>query len=279
MSLTRLRAIASHLTHAPHSARAASMTIHNDNAGCCSQPAASSTYTPRGIYVPFAGFKRVYITGPKESSIAIISIYDIFGFKPQTQLGADMLADALHARVVMPDFFEPSEAWDVSRHPPQTDEDKAAFQKFFAGPAKPDEAVVKLERVVKALKEEGVKKVGAYGLCWGGKVAVLAGAKEGSVLDAIATAHPAMLKADDTLSLDIPFAIYVSKDEPQEEYNRIVKILQSKPFADKVDYDYYPTMFHGWAGARANLDDPENKRLFDEVYRRMGSYFGKILKA
>ena len=88
-------------------------------------------------------------------------------FKPQTQLGADMLADALNARVVMPDFFEPSDAWDVSRHPPQTDEDKAAFQKFFAGPAKPADAVVKLERVVRALKEEGAKKVGAYGLCWG----------------------------------------------------------------------------------------------------------------
>ena len=25
------------------------------------------------------------------------------------------------------------------------------------------------------------------------------------------------MKADDTVSLDIPFAIYVSKDEPQEE--------------------------------------------------------------
>ena len=88
-------------------------------------------------------------------------------FKPQTQLGADMLADALNARVVMPDFFEPSDAWDVSRHPPQTVEDKAAFQKFFAGPAKPADAVVKLERVVRALKEEGAKKDGAYGLCWG----------------------------------------------------------------------------------------------------------------
>ena len=112
-------------------------------------------------------------------------------FKPQTQLGADMLADALNARVVMPDFFEPSDAWDVSRHPPQTDEDKAAFQKFFAGPAKPADAVAKLERVVRALQEECAKKVGAYGLCWGGKVAVLAGAKKGTGLNAIGTAHPA----------------------------------------------------------------------------------------
>ena len=80
MALTRLRAIAAHLTHAPHSARAASTTVvHNDNAGCCSQPAASSTYTPRGTYGSFAGFKRVYMTGPRQSSIAIVSIYDIFG--------------------------------------------------------------------------------------------------------------------------------------------------------------------------------------------------------
>ena len=78
-----------------------------------------------------------------------------------------MLAQALGARVVMPDFFEPADAWNTARHPPQTDADKQAFQAFFAGPANPANAVEKLERVARALRAEGVKKVGAYGLCWG----------------------------------------------------------------------------------------------------------------
>ena len=30
------------------------------------------------------------------------------------------------------------------------------------------------------------------------------------------------MKADDTVSLDIPFAIYVSKDEPQEEVSLLI---------------------------------------------------------
>jgi dienelactone hydrolase len=78
-----------------------------------------------------------------------------------------MLAAALGARVVMPDFFEPGAAWDTARHPPQTDADKRAFQEFFAGPANPANAVQKLERVAHELRAEGARSVGAYGLCWG----------------------------------------------------------------------------------------------------------------
>ena len=78
-----------------------------------------------------------------------------------------MLAAALNARVVMPDFFAPSPAWDVAKHPPKTAEDKAAFQAFFGGPANPAVAVDKLARVARTLKEDGALRVGAYGLCWG----------------------------------------------------------------------------------------------------------------
>lgn len=41
-----------------------------------------------------------------------------------------------------------------------------------------------------------------------------------------------MLKADDTLSLDIPFAIYVSKDEPQEAVEPPIMSLATPPMSD-----------------------------------------------
>lgn len=94
-------------------------------------------------------------------------VYVLHRFKPQTQLGADMLAHALRARVVMPDFFEPSAPWDAARHPPKTDADRAALQAFFGGPARPQDAVPKLARVGAALRADGARRVGAYGLCWG----------------------------------------------------------------------------------------------------------------
>ncbi|KAI0317998.1 dienelactone hydrolase [Amylostereum chailletii] len=274
--LSRLRAVAAHIPPAGSAkaalATAAGQTVHNDNPACCSVPAAASDYTPKGCFQSYAGFDRVYTTGPASSALALVTIYDIFGFKPQTQQGADLLAAALDARVVMPDFFSPSPPWDTARHPPKTPEDKAALQAFFGGPANPPDAVDKLLRVARTLKADGAKRVVAYGLCWGGKVAILAGSKIDTPLDAIATIHPAMLKAEDTVSLDIPMAIYVSKDEPQDQYEGIVNILKAKPFADKNDFDLYPTMFHGWAGARADLNNPENKKLFEDVYGRLAQF-------
>ena len=34
---------------------------------------------------------------------------------------------------------------------------------------------------------------------------------------------------------------------------------------------------HGWAAARADLDDPENKKQFEDVYKRLAEYFAKNL--
>lgn len=73
----------------------------------------------------------------------------------------------MNAKVVMPDFFAPGGPLDPKRFPPQTDEEKQALQNFFAGPAKPQDAVPKLIRVGEALRKDGAKYVGSYGLCWG----------------------------------------------------------------------------------------------------------------
>jgi hypothetical protein len=67
----------------------------------------------------------------------------------------------------MPDFFEPDQPWDVNKFPPKTEEEKQKLQDFFQGPAKPEAAVDGLLRVGMALRSEGAKWVGTYGLCWG----------------------------------------------------------------------------------------------------------------
>ena len=135
---------------------------------------------------------------------------DRFSFKPQTQQGADILAEKLNAQVLMPDFFEPAEPWPVDKFPPRTDEEKGKLQAFFGGPAKPQDAVSKLINVGKELKAEGAKWVGTFGFCWGthydclayplrtnqrgdtgGKVTILAGSAESTPFDAVAAVHPA----------------------------------------------------------------------------------------
>jgi hypothetical protein len=37
-----------------------------------------------------------------------------------------------------------------------------------------------------------------------------------------------------------------------------MKVLSTKPFAAKNSFKIYTNMFHGWAAARANLEDAEN---------------------
>lgn len=88
-------------------------------------------------------------------------------FKPQTQLGADILASCLNTRVFMPNFFFPDEPISLDNFPPQTDEQKQALQDFFGGTANPPKTVGKVDQAGEALKKDGYKKLVVYGLCWG----------------------------------------------------------------------------------------------------------------
>ncbi|KAI0733977.1 hypothetical protein C8Q72DRAFT_505666 [Fomitopsis betulina] len=275
----RLRAVASHLT--PSSTgdlvcAGVSTVVHNDNAACCSIPPVKSDYTPKGTYKSYAGFDKIYVTGKPSpnGNLAFICVYDIFGFKPQTQQGADILAEQLNAHVLMPDFFEPAGAWPQDKFPPKTDEEKARLQQFFGGTANPQNGATKLLKVGQALKQDGAKFVGAFGFCWGGKVTILAGSAHSTTLDAVAATHPAMLSSADVTELKVPLGIYPSCDESQDEYKKIVEIISKKPFANKNDSKFFDS-FHGFAAARADLSDPKQQKDFRDLYSRLVDFFSK----
>jgi len=61
---------------------------------CCTvPPVTSSGYQEKGEWVTIDGMKT-YKTGPANAKSALLVIYDIFGFFPQTIQGADILATA-----------------------------------------------------------------------------------------------------------------------------------------------------------------------------------------
>jgi len=253
-------------------------TTHNTNVACCTVPAVHSDYTPKGSYKSLGGFQKVYVTGPEKSSNAIVAVYDIFGFFPQTQQGADLIASTLKTTVYMPDFFEPKEPFPTSRHPPKNDSDKEALQAFFApdGAAHPLPNIGKLNKLAEALKGDGVKNIGAYGHCWGAKICISAGG-EGTPLTSVAMVHPAMLSAGDAEKLTVPLAMYITKDESVDEYNKINAIVSKKPFGSKSDSKNYENMFHGFAAARADLKNEENKKEFEDVYGKLATFFHNTL--
>lgn len=57
---------------------------------------------------------------------------------------------------------------------------------------------------------------------------------------------------------------------------KIVNDFKSKPFGDKCGYHLYDTVHHGWAAARANLNDPENVKQFEDVYKRLSEWFASV---
>lgn len=99
-----------------------------------------------------------------------MDIYDVYGPAPQTLQGADLLAAALNAVVIVPDFFKGRymKSEYMSDTSLEVKELKEAFMKVSHDYATHGEA---LEAVVKDGDEKwGTKSWAAIGLCWGGKV-------------------------------------------------------------------------------------------------------------
>jgi len=163
----------------------------------------------------------------------------------------------------------------MTSHPRRTRASRN-FKTFFAGPANPQKSVEKLKTVIEALKGDGATKIGVYGYCWGGKVTILGGSAD-LPISAIAAIHPAMLSADDAKDLQVPLGLFPSNDEPKEEYEKILEIVSKKPFADKNAHKWYTNMFHGWAAARADLNNEENKKAYEDVYMQLTNFFKKAL--
>jgi len=257
--------------------------MSNTNKACCSiPPVTTHNYQAKGAYETFEDM-QVYSIGEKNQK-TIICIFDIFGFYPQVLQGADLLA-ALGFRVVIPDFFRgkpfPSEKFppfeSPLKHGPTTDEDKKQFQDFFSDAGRPDLRLPELLRVAAWVKAAGAPSVGVYGLCWGAKVAIMAGGQDPAVFSSVAQAHPAMLSVDDFEALKVPIATYISQDEEKDVAEQGIKIANAKPFGKKNDFKVYPDMHHGFAGSRSNLADPAHLAGFEDVYQRLATFFKATL--
>lgn len=143
------------------------------NPACCSRNAVvTGEYTPKGTYTKIAGLD-VYQTGDASSKRAILLVYDVFGLASQTLQGADRLASSVNALILIPDFFE-GEPIGPDVFPVDSEEKKARAQKFMAEKADFAKGASTMLDVRKEAGEKfsSVESWGAFGLCWGGKVAL-----------------------------------------------------------------------------------------------------------
>ena len=113
------------------------------------------------------------VTGPTNAKVGLVTIFDVFGLVPQTLQGADVLAEALNAVVLVPDFFHGDSAqWSWFDKENAQIVNQKALMDFIATTASFEKNIPALLNVVAEAKSlyPTVEKWGSYGLCWGGKV-------------------------------------------------------------------------------------------------------------
>ncbi|CAE6434248.1 unnamed protein product [Rhizoctonia solani] len=225
-------------------------TIPGDNPVCCTIPPVESNYQPKGTFETVNGWST-YVTGDKASKKAIVVIMDVFasqGFY-----------------VVMPDLLG-DQALQQGDVPFDTPEKVEKRNKLFAGAGNPQARAADMVKFGQQLKSEGFT-AGSLGYCWGGKVTFLAGASDAFV--AVAGVHPSILAPEDAANCKAAIGLYPTKDEDPAAMEPFVKVAK--------DYKLYTDAYHGFAAARARLDEPQYKAAYEDVYKRLSAFFKKYL--
>ncbi|TYJ54040.1 hypothetical protein B9479_005304 [Cryptococcus floricola] len=233
-------------------------------------------YKYNGSFKVVGSYDKVYVVGPEDAKHALVVIPDIFGFwqlyRDTTIQGSDTLVS--HLSSTLPTKIHYVDVFKGKPFPAEKDGDKEELGKFFAGTAKLDDRLPEVVAFGKELKKS-FEKVSILGYCWGGKLTLLSLA-EGTPFDAGAVVHPAMIAPEDGEKLSAPLGFYPSHDEPKDVVDKIVKGFKSKPFDHS--FTLYDTVHHGWAAARADLQDEENAKQFEDVYKRLGEWFASAIK-
>lgn len=238
-------------------------------------PVIAEGYTPKGTYEQIGGLKTYVVGNVAKATIAVVDVYDIFGLANQTLQGADALATALDAIVLVPDFLE-GEYAKPEYFGELTPEKQAIKDAFMARVRDYPKFLGKLSAVVEDGKTKfpTVTSWGGIGLCWGGKVAVLLSG-QGTVFKATAQVHPGMLAAEDAEKLTIPHMVLASNGEDVEVVKQYKAIIDGEGKTGVVET--YATMHHGWMGARANLSNPDNLKEYERGYNQVAGFFAKYL--
>ncbi|KAK5736200.1 hypothetical protein LTR17_007540 [Elasticomyces elasticus] len=246
------------------------MTSTQSKACCTVPPVVADGYQEKGHYSTIEGMK-IYATGPKSAKSAILVVYDIFGFFPQTLQGADILAhaDKEHQyQVFMPDFFDGKPA-DISWYPPDNEEKGKKLGEFFKTSAAPPKTLERIPKVLKQIESErpDIKEWAIVGYCWGGKIVNLISQK-GTPFKAAAACHPAMVDANDASGVTIPYAMFPSKDEPEDDVEKWQANIKVKNVVR-----WWPNQVHGFMAARADLKDEKVKEDYQKAYEELLSFF------
>ncbi|KAI8624394.1 dienelactone hydrolase family protein [Xylariaceae sp. FL1651] len=251
----------------------ATMSKHSE--ACCKiPPVVDEGYDPKGQFIQLDGIKT-YVTGPSDASKAILAVYDIFGFYPQTFQGTDILAwgdPEQSYQVFMPDFFDGNPA-KIEWYPPVTDDQKAKIGEWFKDALWPIHRP-KIPGILQAVEKvnPNIKAWGIMGYCWGGKMASLVAGDDPGLFKAAVQTSPAQVDAADAAKVKIPMMMLASKDESAEDVKKYGESLNVPRYVERFD-----DQIHGFMSARADLRDARVKAEYERGYALALRFFHEHL--
>ncbi|EEA28694.1 hypothetical protein TMatcc_002952 [Talaromyces marneffei ATCC 18224] len=260
------------------------MASKHSNA-CCETPVPVNVadYHAQGKYFDIHG-ERVYVAGDKTATRAIVWVFDIFGFSPQTLRGADTVATSLSssskgpAAVLVPDWFDGAVA-DKAWVPPVTDEQAAKLGNFIKTKAALELVVPRVLKFAEELKQQqpvlpNVQTLGIFGFCWGGKLASIACQKSSNSVFAVAVqTSPSRADPEEAAYISVPMALLLSKDE---DLKTMQKFYGNLPSSDKF-MERFEGQIHGWMSGRGDLSDLMIKAEVERGYKLAVEFFEKYL--
>ena len=176
----------------------------------------------------------------------------------------------------MPDLLD-GKPFDVTKFPPKTPEDQKALGDFFTGRGAGPKNKAAVEEFVQTVKQNSdfssIKKYGALGYCWGGKVVSLLSVA-GTPFAAAAECHPAMVTADDAKAFTIPVCMLASGDEDAGHVKAFEEAL-GKGVERHVET--FGDQLHGWMAARADFENDRVKAEFERGYKVLLEWFHRFL--
>ncbi|WRT65468.1 uncharacterized protein IL334_002411 [Kwoniella shivajii] len=232
---------------------------------CCRLPPVQAEYTAKGTYTTIGDLKT-YAVGPEDAKIAVVIVYDIFGFSPQATQGADLLASQGY-RVLLPDFLLGKYA-DGAMFAPGGEEKRAKF--FSAFPGAISTQYEPLAKFVQSIREPGTfEKVAAVGCCWGYKV--VAGSNKNAGVDAIIGTSPSFAAPEDAENINVPLLLLPSGGEDMEVMSAIIKSVDQKN-PGKNFLKHYSDMPHGWMAARGDLSGGKATDAYADGYNVVAKF-------
>ncbi|KAK6508871.1 hypothetical protein TWF481_003638 [Arthrobotrys musiformis] len=242
----------------------------------CTPSVPAEGYDAKGTFQEINGLK-LYFTGPTASNSAIVFIYDAYGYADQVLAGADLLSDLSGSLVIVPDVLGDAAISPKYRSFDQISEEiKKPLLATFMG--KINEFRDFPGQILDGLEKWGdlwpsVEKWGVFGLCFGGKLAVLLSQKATPFLVS-GQAHPSFLANGDPDLVTIPHICLASKDENPERIAEYKTVM-----GEQGHVNTYPKDIHGWMGAKADLTDPDQKISFHSGYQEVSAFFRAYLSS